>query len=340
MVICMPTYTELQQDASPECNIADTARFLRLLDPMATQFEFRCFDDDRDRNAKNLTTTFYGTLTQCAARLQRLNQKGAGVFVVVNETDGVGRETENIRRVRAVYIDLDGAPLEPVLASRFNPHIIVESSPKRWHCYWRTTGMALDDFKPVQEALIDLFDSDKSITALAGVMRLPGFHHRKAERFLVRISDTHDAPAYPASYFKRSKRPIRKPVDGDIEVNVDKVVAALDASTNDDVDERTWFKIMAAAWRGSDGDEEAFKAFMRWSSKSPKHRDKRTRQRWRSFGRRPPCSIGPGSLYAHADATAPGWREAMVRDAAAELAKQYAADVAASIAKAGCSHAG
>jgi RepB DNA-primase from phage plasmid len=156
-------------------NLADAERFLKLLDPTATAFEFRTIDDSKKRKDKNLTKTFYGTLKQHAAKLQRLNQQGAGVFVVINETDGRGRETENIKRARAVFIDLDGTPLKPVLAARVKPHIIVESSPGKWHVYWRVDGMALDDFTPVQEALIGTFDSDRQVTALAGVMRLPGF---------------------------------------------------------------------------------------------------------------------------------------------------------------------
>jgi hypothetical protein len=43
-----------------------------------------------------------------------LNREGAGVFVTVNETDLKGRTAKNITSVRAVFVDLDGAPLEPV----------------------------------------------------------------------------------------------------------------------------------------------------------------------------------------------------------------------------------
>jgi hypothetical protein len=119
----------------------------------------------------------------------------------------------------------------------------------------------------------------------------------------------------------------------DFEINVYRVIDALDAATNDKLDEDVWFKIMAAAYAGSAGHAEAFKAFVRWSQKSFKHKDKRTVERWRSFDRNPPRDIGPGSLYAHANATAPGWREASIAKAYAELAEQYAAGVAAAFVK-------
>src|ERR1039457_4918473 len=57
------------------------------------------------------------------------NSKGAGVFVVVNET--IGDSDDNVTVVRAIFVDLDGAPLEPVLACGLKPHITVESSEGR-----------------------------------------------------------------------------------------------------------------------------------------------------------------------------------------------------------------
>jgi hypothetical protein len=86
---------------------------------------------------------------------------------------------------------------------------------------------------------------------------------------------------------------------------------------------------MAAAWRGSDGDGAAYDAFVRWSARSSKHDPKRTQQRWDAFTDKPPRDIGVGTLYQHADDTAPGWREAFVAEALAELQAQYAAAMAA-----------
>jgi hypothetical protein len=324
----------MHDKSKPDTNIRmlDAARFLQLLDPTATKFEFRTFDDNKDRKDNNLTRTFYGTLVEHWVELKRLNDKGAGVFVVVNETDGKGREIENIVRVRAVFIDLDGTPLEPVMSARYKPHIVNETSPEKWHCYWLVEGMPLHDFALVQRELINKFHSDPKIVALTSVMRLPGFYHCKAEPFLVRIIDANDIPAYPAKIFKRAKRPPCRPVDHDIEVNPDKAIAALDAARNNDVDEDMWFKLMASAWCAGDGANEVYQAFVRFSKQSTKHKDRRTQQRWRSFDRKPPRNIGPGTLYAHANETAPRWREAMLAEALASLVKQYADDVAASIA--------
>jgi hypothetical protein len=320
-------------------NLADAERFLRLLDPTTDRFEFRTFDDNKERKDEHLTRTFYGTLAQHAAALQRLNDKGAGAFVVINETDGKGRENKDIKRVRAPHIDLDGGtPLEPVRAAKLRPHIIVSSSPGKWHVYWLVTGMALENFTPVQERLIEVFGSDPKVKGLAGVMRLPGFYHRKAEPFLVRIIETHDTPPYPAAYFKLADRPKRKAVGDDIEVNPDKAIAAFDAMPNDNVDEDMWYRLLASGYVAGGGSKDVRDAARRWSNKSIKHKDRRFWERWRAFDRKPPTEIGPGTLFRYADETAPGWREAMVGDAMATLAKQYAADIAAAKAKGG-SHA-
>ena len=90
-----------------------TKRFLCALDADSGQFTFQTFDDNSDRNNKALARVLHGTFEQHVGTLRRLNARGAGVFVTVNETDGKGRTRGNIRRVRAVFVDLDVVPLQP-----------------------------------------------------------------------------------------------------------------------------------------------------------------------------------------------------------------------------------
>jgi putative DNA primase/helicase len=95
-------------------NLDQSQNFLECLDCNATTWTFQTFDDNAERKDKSLARIFNGTLDEHAAELTRLQQRGAGVFVTVNETDGKGRKRENIAKVRAFFLDLDGAPLEPV----------------------------------------------------------------------------------------------------------------------------------------------------------------------------------------------------------------------------------
>lgn len=159
-------------------DLDEAARFLTLLDPFATRFTFQTFDDRGED--RGLARILHGTLDQCATELQRLNARGAGVYVTVNETDLTGRQTGNIVAVRAVFADLDGTPLEQALAaSPIPPHWIVNSSPGKFHLYWRCDGVALEQFSAIQKAIIARLGSDKNVFDLPRVMRLPGFDHQK-----------------------------------------------------------------------------------------------------------------------------------------------------------------
>ncbi len=98
---------------------------------------------------------------------------------MVNEGNGKGRSNGNVVKVRALFVDLDGAPLEPVLASEFVPHMIIESSPGRYHVYWLVCDCPLERFKSVQLRIALRFYGDKGVNDLCRVMRLPGFVHNK-----------------------------------------------------------------------------------------------------------------------------------------------------------------
>ncbi len=185
--------------------------FLALLDPEANGFTFLTFDD-RGENAK-LTRVFHGTLEGHAAALAALNWRGAGVFVTVNQTDGRGRKARNITRVRAVFADLDGAPIDPVLRSELKPHTVIESSAGRFHAYWRVADLPLDAFENVQRAIAERFGGDPAVHDLPRVMRLPGFLHRKGEPFETRILKTHDAPPYSAAQILAAFPPPAAPLD-------------------------------------------------------------------------------------------------------------------------------
>lgn len=119
---------------------------------------------------------------------------------MINEGSGRGRKTGNVVRVRAVFVDTDGAPFPALLPLK--PHMVVQSSPGRWHLYWKVNGLELADFSTLQEALAEHYGTDPSIKDLPRVMRLPGFYHCKAEPVMVKLLEAHDhAPYRPADLF-------------------------------------------------------------------------------------------------------------------------------------------
>jgi hypothetical protein len=154
---------------------------------------FRTFDDSAERNNKLFVRKFSSSLKPIASQLHALNEQGAGVFMVINEGGQTGAE---ITRIRAVFADTDGAELEPLL--QLKPHMVVESSPGKWHVYWLVeSDFPMGQFKPVQLAIAKKYGTDPAVHDLPRVMRVPGFYHCKGKPFLVRIiKRTKDLPPY------------------------------------------------------------------------------------------------------------------------------------------------
>jgi hypothetical protein len=173
-------------------NAAAAKAFIKMLasDGIVT---FQTFDDNKERKNMGLARVFHGRLNQYIEELTRLQQQGAGVFIMVNQGDGVihaGNKTcrcaSNVIAVRSLFADLDGAPLEPLLECS-QPDIIVESSPGKWHCYYPTSDCPLEEFPLRQKQIAQKFNSDPKVCDLPRVMRLPGFWHQKDTPFMSRI---------------------------------------------------------------------------------------------------------------------------------------------------------
>ena len=160
----------------------------RFLDFMAEgeRVAFQTFDDS-EQHRPQLAQIHHGDVGTCGRALRDLNAQGAGVYWMVNYGDGLGRRAENVTGVRCLFLDLDGAPVQPVLDAGVDPHAIVESSPGKWHVYWQVTGCQLEQFKPAQQALASRFGGDPSVCDLPRVLRVPGFLHCKSDPIAVRL---------------------------------------------------------------------------------------------------------------------------------------------------------
>ncbi len=133
------------------------------------------------------------------ARLSALNAEGAGVFYMVNCGDLQGRRAENVVRITAYFADLDGAPLYDEYP--LPPTAIVESSPSRYHLYWRVTDAPLESFGHVQKHVAALLGGDDKVHDLPRVMRLPGYLHKKGEPFQSRTLELNPEAVYSHDTF-------------------------------------------------------------------------------------------------------------------------------------------
>ena len=190
--------------------------FLELLDHSADYFTFQTFDDNKDRKDQSLARVIHGSLDKCWDELVELNRKGAGIFVTVNETDGVGRKNCNIIRARAIFQDDDDGfegtyPL--------TPSIEVESSPGKYQRYWLSSGLTPDQFNTLMDRLVQSYGSDKNAKGLARVFRLPGFLHLKdpAHPHLVTLLEPSPGTVYGAEELISAFLGDDKESSGDVE---------------------------------------------------------------------------------------------------------------------------
>jgi putative DNA primase/helicase len=202
------------KDDANKVDLKAAKEFLELIGE--GPYTFQAFDDTTaEHKDRRLARILHGTLDEHADTLCSLNRRGAGVFVALNKTDGKGRRAENIVAVRANCLDLDGNPLEAVWQCRLRPHIVVESSPGRFHVYWLVTDEYPKEFEDIQRAIAKRFDGDPAVAILTHCARLPGFFHNKATPFRTRIKTWNVHDAYSSdeilAEFPAEKRPHKAP---------------------------------------------------------------------------------------------------------------------------------
>lgn len=117
------------------------------------------------------------------------NEKGAGIYVTVNQTNGIWRKESAITKIRAFYVDIDGLTSEAhkaqkayeLLNSDLPPSAIVKSGGGL-HAYWYAQeGEPLDAerYKLIEMGIIQAFDGCPRTKDIARVLRLPNFLHMK-----------------------------------------------------------------------------------------------------------------------------------------------------------------
>lgn len=276
--------------------------FLNLLDDNATFWTFQTFDDDADRKSQGLARVLNGTLSDHFDTLVALQKRGAGVFVTINATDGKGRGKGNITGVRAQYVDLDGADLQPV-RDWLEPDIICETSPGRWHAYWLVRDTPLEKFSAVQKRLIRAFDADTGVHDLPRVMRLPGFFHQKkdskkgltGERNIVRLLPTANPPQertfkefgsklkadFPLPKKDQPKQKTSQSSCEQSDAAEAEVQEALGYIDPDQLSYDEWLRVLFGLHHqfGAAGDALADD----WSAKGEKHRPDDIDRRWNKF---------------------------------------------------------
>ena len=301
----MQMITETTTVASPPPplvpDLDEAERFLAALDPFEIEWAFQTFTDMRPAPRPDpLARVLRGPLEDVADQLTRLNQRGAGVFVTINVTDGKGRNKENITAIRALWQEADRGDEPPLPVE---PHIEVQSSPGKAHRYLLVEGLPLAEFEAAQQIMVDHFGSDPAAKDRARVLRLPGFWHVKDPRHphLVRLVQASEAPPLtweelkarlPAPAQRAKAAPIQGLVgewNGNVvpkprwPENRAEIESALE-SLDPDMDYEKWLRVGMALHQETGGVFDALELWDTWSEgSSSKYTAGLCAEKWGSF---------------------------------------------------------
>ncbi len=158
----------------------DLARYLLgLFVPPGSDLTWQTFAERPDvAGSRHLTRTWTEPARAALPKLRELNQRGAGIFMTVQETDGQGRKASNVTRVRALFVDIED---KRPRAWHIEPSMVIETGQGR-HAYWCVAdNMPLEAFTTAQKRLAAFYGADPAVHDLARVMRVPGALHQKGD---------------------------------------------------------------------------------------------------------------------------------------------------------------
>lgn len=105
-------------------------------------------------------------------------QDSAVLHVLLNRTTGEGRRSCNVQSVRVLCVDLDSEiPLEDIrrVKEEYRPDMIVESSPKKYHLYWKVASeIPLEVWSTLQQGLAGKLGGDTNLSQVSHSIRVPG----------------------------------------------------------------------------------------------------------------------------------------------------------------------
>jgi hypothetical protein len=280
--------------------------FLSLLDPKAPAFTFQTFDDDKGRRNPALLNVLHGSLPSQNEKLRRLNRRGAGIFVTINETDGCARKAENVIRVRAIWQD-DDQGYDGVFP--LPPSVVVSTSPGKYQRLWLADGLSKEDFKGLMRTMVAEYGSDKNAADISRVLRLPAFYHNKAEPYLVSIAEapgkryTRDEllkafpppkkiPSPPSSFISKSC----EHAGSEEAYRISSALKMIDPDTYD-----TWLSVGMILHAAYQGGADGLCLWIDWASASKKFNRKEHRYKWTTFGKTEGRALGLGTLFRFAD---------------------------------------
>lgn len=188
----LPITTIAAQFEQHHFNLSQAQLFLNCLDPTADRFLFVLINPDRQSEPPKAA---FVEPSAAFNDLMAWNSQGYGVYVNVNQTEGVHRRRENITRCRAVFIEDDNKTRSKPYP--INPNLVVESSPGKYHIYYLTSTTVFDQYEEVQQTLVNDYGGDPNARDISRILRVPGFYNTKSQYDswpIVKLLTAHPTP--------------------------------------------------------------------------------------------------------------------------------------------------
>jgi len=131
--------------------------------------------------------------------------KGFNAFFGVALRNGNNGTREAITEIPALWVDLDGAPLQKVTESPWQPSAVIQTSPGKFHVYWKLRESAsreeIGKVENLLKRLAAYFGGDPAATDASRILRIPGtFNYKTTPPFPVSVHSFSDREFDPGDF--------------------------------------------------------------------------------------------------------------------------------------------
>lgn len=203
----------------------EARKFIRALTGSSdTSVHFQCYFDPNKKlglspGPDGFAEEWFDNFNNSLEYLEYKQNADCGVYVCINETDGKGREENNIVGLRCFMVDFDGVS-EPEWV--LPPHIVDMRDDTHGHAFWliEAGDISNDEWSIMQRRLALFYGTDTQVVDPCRVIRLPGSKHLKDPEnpamYSVIDDNSDDIERYSVTQVRESHT---LPVDLDAELN-------------------------------------------------------------------------------------------------------------------------
>ena len=147
-------------------------------------------------------------------KARRLNAEGYGIFETVNQFPYDCRSADNLEKLNAWYVDIDGGN-KPNILKRFKQHLkpsLIVETKNGFQARWNALDATIGNYREIQFGrLIPLFKADDRAADVSRLLRAPGYYHMKdpANPFLCSVVYANPQNVYSEEEMLRYFKPLR-----------------------------------------------------------------------------------------------------------------------------------